>query len=301
MSPCRSSCDAGSKRPGPSLPTLPSARAPRGFLRAGLRVALTLCVGLGLLGTSPAAAQANPEGLDCLAPPYDDPRSERQGDVAMLVAWLRSALEPYGSIAEILDVEPPAICLAERLFGIQGYYEPETHRIVLRSTLLPPLMRAVALHELRHVQQSRMGVCPGPDLSMQATGRVTLAMEADASAVSLALAWGLRNAGEPEVWNALANWSSHTTLAKVFEAEMLESGDLARATAAAFAAWYENDSVRDTYYVAACSAYLDRMDETHALPRYGAIASDYLDRLCRLPDGQPYPCDEGEVREDRDH
>jgi hypothetical protein len=257
-------------------------------------MALILGIGLAALGAPRAAAQADMEGLACLAPPYDDPGTPRQSDVATLVTWLRSALEPYGSLAEILEVEPPDICLAERLFGIQGYYEPETHRVVLRGSLLPPLMRAVALHELRHVQQARMGVCPGPDLSMQATGRVTLAMEADASAVSLALAWDLRSAGEPEVWNALANWRSHVTLAKVFEAEMQESGDLARATAAAFAAWYEDDRLRETYYVAACSAYLDRMDESHALPRYGAIASDYLERLCRLPSGQSYPCEEGE-------
>jgi hypothetical protein len=199
----------------------------------------------------------------------------------------------------ILEEEAPDFCLAERLLGIQGYYDVEEHRIVLRNALPPPLMRAIAIHELRHVHQSRMGVCPGPNLSMQATARVTLAMEADASAVSLAIAWDLKAVGQSEVWNALSNWNSHTILAQVFEAEMLESGDLAQATGNAFAAWYEIDWLTEAYYVAACSSYLDRMDATKALPRYGSIGSEYLHALCTLPTGQTYPCEEPKEREER--
>jgi hypothetical protein len=101
---------------------------------------------------------------------------------------------------------------------------------------------------------------------MQATAGVVLAMEADASAVSLAIAWALERAGEPEVWSALATWRSHVRLAQASAAEMRDSGDLARATGAAFVECYEIDWMSETCCVAAGSAYLDRQDATHALP-----------------------------------
>lgn len=250
-------------------------------------------IAVAVFMAGPAAyAQPDYEGLDCLAPPYDTPTSERQRQAGSLVQWLRIALERYGRLGQILDDDPPEVCLAERLFGIQGYYDPEAGRIVLRDDLPIPLMRAVAIHELRHVHQAELGACPGPTLSMQATARVTLAMEADASAVTLAIAWQLRAEGQAEVWNALSDWPSQAPLARAFAAEMGGSGDLALATAAAFAAWYESEWLRESYYIAACSAYLDRQDRSHALPRYGSIGQEHLETLCRLPGGEPYPCEE---------
>jgi hypothetical protein len=258
-----------------------------GFLGRTTRVWVTGSV----LFASSVTAQTDLAGLHCLPPPYDDRQTQRQAHIGDLVDWLRSRLDPYPPLAGILVEEPPEICLAERLIGAQGYYEVETHRIALRRALSAGMMRAVAIHELRHIHQARLGVCPGPELSMQATAGVVLAMEADASAVSLAIAWELEQAGEPEVWSALANWRSHAPLAQAFAAEMRESGDLARATGAAFSAWYEIDWMRETYYVAACSAYLDSQDATHALPSYGALDPAFLERLCILPNGTAYPCD----------
>lgn len=262
-------------------------------MRRGLRQVRLALVGATLLAlqlSGPMRAQPGVEGLDCLAAPYDAPATDRQRRTAALAIWLRGALAPYESLAAILEADPPEICTAERLFGIQAYYAPEDHRIVLRSDLPAPLARAVAIHELRHIDQMRIGICPTPAMSMRATARVTLAMEADASAVSLAIAWQLREAGDPEVWTALAQWPSHRDLARAFEAEMTRSGDLALATASAFAAWYETDWLRESYYVAACGAYLDRQDRTHALPRYGALDWESLEAVCRMPGGGTYPC-----------
>ncbi|MDJ1015067.1 MAG: hypothetical protein QNJ35_01045 [Paracoccaceae bacterium] len=228
--------------------------------------------------------------MDCLAPPYDAPQTELQREIATLVDWLRSRLEPYPPLFSILIEAPPEICLGERLIGAHGYFEMETSRIALGSTLSPALMRAVAVHELRHIHQVRVGACLNPGLSMQATGRTVLAMEADASAISLAIAWELKQAGEPEVWAALSHWRSYTRLAEAFEAGMRESGDIALATSSAFAEWYEIDWRREAYYKNACSAYLDREDANHALPRYGSIEPGFFETLCTLPDGIPYPC-----------
>lgn len=249
-----------------------------------------LAGGLSLLAPS-VAAQTDLEGLDCLPPPFDDPRTSRQDGIADLVDWLRTRLEPYPPLIAILAEDAPDFCVAERLFGAQGYYDVDGDRVVLRETLPPGLMRAVAIHELRHVQQLRLGACPGPGLSMEATARITLAMEADASAVSLAIAWDLGQAGAPDVWNALSEWHTHSDLALAFEREILLSGDIALATGAAFSAWYENEWRRESYYVAACSAYLDRQDATHALPRYGSMEPDFLETLCTLPNGVSYPCE----------
>ncbi|MDG4650415.1 hypothetical protein P6F26_18375 [Roseibacterium sp. SDUM158017] len=263
--------------------------------RLGLRgLTLALAAAMSLAGASPAVTGPEPavavERMDCLAPPYAEAATRREREIASLVGWLRSALVPYDSLLRLLDGDAPEVCIAGNVFGVQGYYDVEAHRVVLKDALAPALMRAVAVHELRHVQQAAIGVCPGPELSMEATAHATLAMEADASAVSLAIAWQLRGAGQGEVWAALAGWDSHATLADAFEAEMSRSGDLAGATAAAFSAWFDHEWLRDAYYLAACSAYLDRQDRTHALPRYGSIAPGYLDSLCRLPDGESYPC-----------
>jgi len=257
---------------------------------AGLLRALVLA--LLCLGAPPASAQVADPFRTCLAPPYDGARTDTQRQIRSLADWLRSALVPHPSLARILEDRPPEICLSDHLFGIQGDFELAARRIVLRRGLSQPLMRAVAIHELRHVHQTRTGICPDPSLSMESTARVTLAMEADASAVSLAIAWHLRAAGEPSVWTALETWPTHADLALAFEAEMRASGDVALATARAFGTWYESEWRRETYYIAACSDYLDRQDRTHALPRYGSLDQAYLSDLCRLPDGRVYPCAE---------
>ncbi|MBF9059348.1 hypothetical protein HKCCSP123_09145 [Rhodobacterales bacterium HKCCSP123] len=257
-----------------------------------------MLAGLLPVGTG-AQAQPDFEGLECLSAPFDSPRTPDGQRIAALVDWLRSRLAPYPPLSELLEVDPPELCLAERIFAAQAYYEPNEHRIVFRETLSPAFMGAVAIHELRHVHQSRLGACPHPDLSMEATASVTLAMEADASAVSLAIAWQLRAQGEPETWDALAAWPSYAPLVQAFETELRARGDIALATGAAFAAWYEIEWLAESYYVAACSAYLDRQDETHALPRYGSIEPDFRETLCRLPDGSAYPCDAQAARPER--
>jgi len=256
--------------------------------------ALASCAGLvfGLVEARPAVAEPDVEGRTCLSAPYLDAATDRQAEIRALALWLASALHAFPGLVDPLHDEGLQLCLAEELFGIQGYYDVEAHRIVIRAGVAQPLRRAIAIHELRHWQQVRIGICPDPALSMEATARIVLAMEADASAISLAVAWQLRAAGDPSVWDALAAWPSHAAMARAFRAEVEDSGDIGLATARAFSEWYATEWLRESYYVATCSAYLDRQDESHALPRYGSIDDAFLDRLCRLPGGARYPCAE---------
>lgn len=253
------------------------------------------------LGSLPVLADPAVQSLTCLRAPYESSGNDREQRLETLVDWLQSALVDYDSLVSLLEVGPVEFCLGDGLFGMQGYCEVETGRIVLRSDLSGGLMGAVAIHELRHVQQHQMGVCLDPGLSMHSSARLVLAMEADASAITAGIAWGLRSAGQPEVWAALEGWPSQNEIVGAFAKEMEQSADMIRATERAFSAWYEVDDLREVYYNAACSAYLDRQDLTHALPEYGVIGDAAFRALCRLPDGTAYACDEpGVVPKARD-
>lgn len=265
-------------------------RRPR-WLRA---LALSLITSL----PSIAISEPGPEGLTCLRVSEHDVEGAREQELRSLVLWLRSELDDFGSLVDLLQDPLLEICLAEQLFGMQGYFEVESNRIVLNGTLEPGLQRAVAIHELRHAQQNQMGICLDPALSMRSTARLVLAMEADASAIGAGVAWVLREAGEPGVWEALARWPGQAAVVAAFEAAIDRDGDFAQATAIAFAEWYEVDALRDVYYRAACSAYLDRQDRTHVIAGYGVIDEAAFQALCLLPDGTPYDCEEPDLDED---
>ena len=157
----------------------------------------------------------------------------------------------------------------------------------------PNLMQiGVLLHEIRHLDQLRLGACPSDDLAMEEYARATFALEADASAISLLIAWDLKERGDPGVWSALSAWDSQSDIAARFAGEMATSGDAEIAVSTAFDQWYASDLRREQYYIMTCSAYLDRQDASKALPQYQLLPGDFYAGLCRLPDGRDYPCSE---------
>ena len=247
---------------------------------------------LALEMTPAHAMERAPEPVSvCLAAPFERASTADEKHITDLVDWLRTALTPFPKLLDALEQNTKEICLADNMFGAHGYLSFEEDRIVLSSDLPVGLLRAVTIHELRHAHQKNMGTCPSAVLSMQETARITLLLEADASAVSLAVAWGLRDEGRPEVWDALSIWSSHVDIVAAFEQEMSESGDVTLATGRAFSQWFASDWRREHYYLAACSDYLDREDETNSLRQYGLVGTDILDDLCVLPDGRSYRCE----------
>lgn len=207
---------------------------------------------------------------------------------------------PVGSLAPALARDPemaaamtalaPEICLQTPLRDLVGCLDPTRPRITLRGDTPDGLLWGALLHELRHLDQLARGFCPDNTLTMRENARATFALEADASAVSLAMAWALRAAGDAEVREALAAWPQQGDIAAAFADAEQRSGDPAIATAAAFAEWYASSERRESYYLAACSDYLDREDSGGLLPGRAQLPAGFFDRSCRMPDGGSYPC-----------
>jgi hypothetical protein len=246
--------------------------------------AATLLIGLM---AAPAAAERA-----CLAFPWTGPAASTgaMSDIVALGQWLGPTLAEAPAIAAALAQVSPDLCLAPRLDGAMGFMDAEGRQIVLGLEAAPGLRRGILLHELRHLDQFARGYCPGNDLAPDENARATLAIEADASAVSLMLAWQRRVAGDASAWEALAEWPQQADIAARFAAEMAAGADLRAAVAAAFVQWYADPARRESYHLASCSDYFDREDDGHLLRGDGALPADFLAWLCVLPDGTPYPC-----------
>ncbi len=239
----------------------------------------------------PAVARADPV---CLPPPYLHAQSEDEHYLAGLVAELRPTLARHASLIAALEELGPELCLAEVMSGAEGYFDPAAMRIVLARGHTPFLHQAIFLHELRHLDQFSRGFCPDDALMQADHVRAVYAMEADASAISLLLAWERLMEGEAGVWEAMLNWPSQADIAAEMAREFFRTGYATAMAATAFTQWYASETRRERYYVASCSAYLERREGAQSLPATGTLPEDFLDRLCRLPDGVRYPCIERE-------
>ena len=232
-----------------------------------------ICVGVSDVSSNPNAPAA-------LVQAYED---------------VKVGLEHFPSLIEAVDENSPSLCLSDTMDNAHGYYGIERNRIYLSEHLSPAMLVGVLLHEIRHLEQSVLGICPSDALAMEEYARATFALEADASAVSILIAWDMKENGNSGPWTALSEWPTQADIASAFAAEMLASGDVSSAVSAAFDQWYASETRREKYYIAACSGLLDRRDLSHALPRYQLVPSDFLDGLCRLPDGSTYECTLKEV------
>jgi hypothetical protein len=215
---------------------------------------------------------------------------ENSAALSNIHAALSKAIAPFPQLADTLNSDLE-MCLSDTMLAERGYYEPESHRIVLANDMTPGLTLAVAVHELRHVQQFGIGSCPSLDLSMKQYAQAVFAMEADASVTSLVVATYQRKQGDPAMWNALATWPMQADLAARFDATLSETSDIAAAASAAFSEWYESEERKQSYYFAACSNFLDQIDREHRLLQYNSLSDAYYADLCRLPDGSPYACE----------
>lgn len=240
-----------------------------------------------LLSLSATAAQADGS---CLAPPYHVTGAAGLQDLSGALRNAREALRLFPSLERTFLEQAPELCLSDRMDNALAYLDVPANRIVLSRALAPEMTVAVLLHELRHLEQIATGICPTDSLAMREYAFASFAMEADASAISLLVAWSMKEKGNAGPWTALSTWATQADIAETFRTEISASGDAVRAVAAAFDQWFASEDRRTRYYIAACSDYLDRQDTTHALPRYALMPESFLTRLCRLPDGTPYPC-----------
>jgi hypothetical protein len=202
------------------------------------------------------------------------------------------ALQRFPDYPAALDAARPVLCLDDAPFGARGYLDVDGNRIVISADLSEHEQMVILLHELRHLQQIGEGFCPAASLSMAENARAVFALEADAMAVTTLVAWTLRQDGQTEAWQALTDWALYADIPDAFQQAIDRGAEETGASAAAFYQWYGSDWRRESYYIAACSDYLDLQDAAHALPQYQLLPPEFLSSLCRLPDGTSYPCAE---------
>jgi hypothetical protein len=231
----------------------------------------------------------------CIEHPYDLPVAEDQYGLVAMYRDITTALVHFPSLAEALDSAEPDLCFSSVMDNALAYLDFDQNRIVISEGLSKGMRNGVFLHELRHLDQFVRGSCPSDDLAMKENARATFAMEADASAISLLVAWEMKENGDDYVWAALSLWPSQTDIAESFAKEMADTGNVALAVTAAFYQWYASSSRVDRYYAASCSDYLDRQDASHKLPMYQLIPDAFLEDLCTLPDGSSYECSFPEI------
>jgi hypothetical protein len=217
-------------------------------------------------------------------------KSPGQMRLVELFSRVKPTLERFPSLADAIEETAPRICFSTSMDTAHAFVDADRNRIVIDPGLKADMQLGVLLHEIRHVEQLSRGSCPSDELAMKEYGQATLALEADASAISLLVAWSMKEAGDGGAWDALASWPTQSDIAAAFAAEMEKSRDLQTATAAAFDQWYASGDRVERYYLTACSGYLDRQDASHALPQYQLVPDGFLAGLCKLPDGTDYPC-----------
>lgn len=233
-----------------------------------------------------ASGTAALAGETCAGPPYTDAPAE----ISALVLRLVEALKPFPSLASALIDQAPKLCLSDDLVEEQGYFEPRSNRIVLNVNLDQDFQLAILIHEIRHLEQFERGSCPAISYRMTDYIRARLALEADASAVGVYVAWVMSQAGDPGPWEMLKTWPTHDDLVARFADEIARGADEVTATSATFAQWFESAERREMYTFAICSNYLDALDREKVNSGQGRLTEDYAAGLCVLPDGRPYGC-----------
>ena len=252
-------------------------------------------VGLALLSafnTIPSLAHASE---NCIEAPYLTAATKEQRYLVDIYREVLPVLDRFPMLRDTLEAKSPRLCLSDQMDNAHAYLDVDSNQIVIGQSLSTALQIGFLFHELRHLWQYSQGTCPSDDLAMKDYARATFAIEADASAISLLVAWDMKEHGQDAVWNALSSWSNQSDIATSFEETILESGDAGLATTTAFYQWYAKSERQESYYTAVCSDYLDRQDASHLIPRYQLIDVGFFDELCRLPDGSRYQCSEPSV------
>jgi hypothetical protein len=234
-----------------------------------------------VLGSPAALANAA-----CQPAPY----TEGPAEILALAERLTATLAPYPSLAAAFAKQAPTLCVDDSLVEEQAYYEPKTNRIVVREGLDPDLALAILVHEVRHLEQFGSGICPTTDHTLTDYMRSRLALEADAAAIGIYVAWNMRESGNPGPWDQLQAWPTHDDLVTRFAEAIAAGGDEVAATGATFAQWFDSLKRREIYAYAICGNYLDALDREKMPPGKQTLPADFAERLCKMPDGRPYDC-----------
>ena len=231
----------------------------------------------------------------CIEAPYISNGNAEHRKLGEIYHEINLVLNRFPSLAEAFETGAPDLCMSNQMDGALAFLDVEDNRIVFGSDLSKAMVIGVLLHEIRHLWQFAHESCPSDELAMKEYARATFALEADASAISLLVAWDMKENGQTAAWEALSSWHSQSDIASSFADTMAETGDTKLAVTSAFYQWYTSPARMDAYYFSACSDYLDRQDASHAIPRYRLIPTGFFNNLCKLPDGTPYECSDPNV------
>lgn len=170
-----------------------------------------------------------------------------------------------------------------------GYADPTEKYCALNPQNSVAESIVTLAHELRHAHQfqSRMIYDIMPQTYDTKTNIITeRAMEADAEAYGCLVAWELKQAGNPSVWNDFM--AGYPEIVAPFEKTLNEGGTIQEARTAAFLGWYENEVRRDGYD----RTHLDDLKSTppQQLKKKlkTASSSAIIAEICKDPDGPSY-------------
>lgn len=235
--------------------------------------------------------QWHPDYKDrCLLQDHENLSSDYVLTLQSLLAFLQHEPELSASLLDSAHSQKVTFCLSDKNEGTFGYFDYRFNLLTINENLGFYEKSIVLVHELRHIQQFSKGYCQSLEYSMKDIARLTLAAEADVQAITTLFAWRLKERGISDMWQSLDFFDNYSDITLAFEKEVSASKDEVLATRAAFTAWYDSSWRTTSYYLDACSRYLETLDDTHAIEAFEKLPPEFFDNLCELPNGSNYGC-----------
>ncbi len=211
-------------------------------------------------------------------------------EIEALLISLEKVPELASYILEAASQIHTAFCMDDKVDYSYAYYDKIHNLIDLKTYLAFNEQLIFFVHELRHIDQISRGFCPSLDYAVKEMASLTLALEADAQAITTLYAWRMKSNGYPEIWTTLNKIENYVDIGNAFTKELEESGDELLATRAAFEQWYGAEWRTKNYYFNACLSYWVMQDRNNTPDNYTLLPTDYYKSLCRLPGGENYGC-----------
>lgn len=230
----------------------------------------------------------------CFRPGSSKPVNKAALRYGEIFARLDVDQEYFQPLLELARHSDTRFCLEDRADGTRGYFDYRFNLIAVRETLDLEQQAAIVLHELRHLSHVHKGYRLTLEYAREEMVRMTFAVEADVQAFLALFAWRLRSAGDDRLWRTLLGFRRYADIAIRFQRVLEQSGDELVAARAAFDQWYRSDWRVTGYFRGCTTGYLDLLKETRMVERYDKLPENFFDRLCELPDGRNYRCQESD-------
>jgi hypothetical protein len=251
-----------------------------------LTIGLIVCADAATAGTIPAGSRTVRE---CL--PAQPNSSEDLKDLEAAVEMLRRTPDFGGYLSNLIEDNAVTICWDPMSIQARGYFDPELNLVAIASGVDQAEKTVILAHELRHLDQRNRGYKLDLDYDAIEHIRQTYAIEADAEAFAILVAWENRYVGDPSPWNAALGSSHYSDIAVAFEEGRWGELSTTSAMKHLFIVWYQSDWRRVQYYYSAYGNYLDVLDSQHGIRMYRSFPEDHFDNLCILPpDNSNYGC-----------